>query len=85
LLEPGRLAIISTPYNGYLKNIALSVCGGMDRHWTVLWDHGHIKFWSVRTLGMLLWETGFSDMKFWRVGRIPTFEKSMIVAARKPK
>lgn len=85
LLEPGGLAILSTPYHGYLKNIVLAVSNKMDRHFTALWDHGHIKFWSVRTLGRLLRETGFSDLKFWRIGRIPPLANSMIVAARKRK
>lgn len=85
LLEPGGLAIISTPYHGYLKNIALAICDGMDRHWTALWDHGHIKFWSVSTLGLLLTEAGFRDITFRRVGRVPMLAKSMIATARKPK
>jgi 2-polyprenyl-6-hydroxyphenyl methylase/3-demethylubiquinone-9 3-methyltransferase len=85
LLEPGGVAIISTPYNGYLKNLAIALLGETDRHYTVLWDNGHIKFWSVKTLGRLLAEAGFQDIKFLRVGRIPALAKSMIATARKPK
>src|SRR5882762_3221942 len=59
LLEPGGTLIVSTPYHGYLKNLALAVCGAMDRHFTVLWDGGHIKFFSVQTLSSLLREAGF--------------------------
>ena len=84
LLEPGGVAVISTPYNGYLKNVAIDLLGGFDRHHTVLWDHGHIKFWSIKTLGQLLIEAGFQDLKFLRVGRIPVLAKSMIVIAKKP-
>lgn len=84
LLDPGGLAIISTPYHGYLKNLAIALSGKMDRHFTALWDHGHIKFWSIRTLGELLREAGFVDLDFARVGRIPSLAKSMIVTARKP-
>ena len=51
LLVPGGLAIISTPYNGYLKNLTIAVLEGYDRHHNPLWDHGHIKFWSPKTLG----------------------------------
>lgn len=83
LLEPGGVAIISTPYHGYLKNLALSVAGKWDDHFTALWDHGHIKFWSRKTLTDLLEETGFRDIAFHRVGRIPSFAKSMIAVARK--
>ena len=78
------MAIISTPYHGYWKNLALALSGRMDAHFTALWDHGHIKFWSRRTLGDLLREAGFVDIRFWRVGRVPALAKSMIVMARKP-
>jgi 2-polyprenyl-6-hydroxyphenyl methylase/3-demethylubiquinone-9 3-methyltransferase len=44
LVEPGGAAIISTPYDGYWKNITLALSGRMDSHFTALWDHGHIKF-----------------------------------------
>ena len=51
LVEPGGLAVVSTPYHGYLKNLALAVTGKMDTHFTALWAGGHIKFFSVKTLG----------------------------------
>lgn len=84
LIEPGGVAIVSTPYHGYWKNLALALTGKMDSHFTALWDHGHIKFWSERTLRMLLEEAGFADIRFSRVGRIPPLAKSMIAIARKP-
>jgi len=84
LLERGGVAIVSTPYHGYLKNLALAASGKMDAHFTALWDHGHIKFWSEKTLRALLEEAGFRDIQFRRVGRIPALAKSMIAIARKP-
>jgi 2-polyprenyl-6-hydroxyphenyl methylase/3-demethylubiquinone-9 3-methyltransferase len=84
LLEPGGLAIISTPFHGYWKNLALSLTGKMDDHFTALWDGGHIKFWSMSTLSILLREAGLADISFLRVGRIPALAKSMIAIARKP-
>lgn len=84
LLEPDGMAIISTPYHGYLKNLALALTGRMDRHFTALWDHGHIKFWSVATLRALMTEAGFVDVCFRRVGRIPALAKSMIAIGKKP-
>ena len=77
----GKL-IISTPYNGYLKYVALSVCGAMDLHLTALWDGGHIKFWSKHTLTKLLNEYDFNITKFVGCGRIPFLWKSMILEAR---
>lgn len=83
LLAGGGTAIISTPYHGYWKNLALAITGKMDAHFTALWDHGHIKFWSMHTLSQLLQEAGFQNLRFERVGRIPPLAKSMIAVARK--
>lgn len=83
LLQEGGTAILSTPYHGYWKNLALALSGKLDRHFTALWDHGHIKFWSMKTLALLLEEAGFCDIRFERVGRIPSLAKSMIAVARK--
>lgn len=84
LVEAGGWAIVSAPYHGYWKNLAMALSGRMDAHFTVLWDHGHIKFWSIKTLTKLLVEAGFIDIQFKRVGRIPALAKSMIAIARKP-
>ena len=84
LLEPGGLGIISTPYHGYLKNLALALTGKLDRHFTVLWDGGHIKFFSPATLTQLLLETGFEAPEIFRVGRIPPLAKSMIAVFKRP-
>jgi 2-polyprenyl-6-hydroxyphenyl methylase/3-demethylubiquinone-9 3-methyltransferase len=83
LVETNGIAIISTPYHGYFKNLSMALTGKMDAHFTALWDHGHIKFWSFATLGELLREVGFVDIRFKRVGRIPPLAKSMIAIARK--
>jgi 2-polyprenyl-6-hydroxyphenyl methylase/3-demethylubiquinone-9 3-methyltransferase len=83
LLEPGGTAIISTPYHGYWKNLVMALSGKLDKHFTALWDHGHIKFWSMDTLGILLTEAGFVDIRFERVGRVPALAKSMIAIAKK--
>lgn len=83
LVQPGGHAIISTPYHGYLKNLAMALTGKMDKHFTALWDHGHIKFWSPKTLKILLAEQGFAHIDFYRVGRIAPLAKSMIAVASK--
>jgi len=85
LLEPGGRALISTPYHGYLKNVALAVSGKLDSHFTALWDHGHIKFWSRDTIRHLLSEAGLDVLRIHRVGRIPSLAKSMMVVAEKPR
>jgi 2-polyprenyl-6-hydroxyphenyl methylase/3-demethylubiquinone-9 3-methyltransferase len=85
LVTPGGSIIVTTPYHGYLKNLALAVTGHLDNHFTALWDGGHIKFWSVKTLRFLLQEAGFEDVHFQFAGRIPPLAKSMIAVARRPR
>ena len=75
--------MLSTPYHGYLKNLALAVVGKWDRHLTALWPGGHVKFFSIATLRTLLLEAGFNDIRFIRVGRLPPLAKSMIAVVRK--
>jgi len=83
-LPPGGYFVASTPYHGYLKNLALAVMGQMDKHFTATWDGGHIKFWSAATLGSVLTEAGFTSLHFVGAGRFPYLWKSMIISARKP-
>ena len=81
LRSGGGEIILTTPYHGYLKNIVLSLTGNMDKHFTVLWDGGHIKFWSKSTLSKLLQESGFTVTNFTGCGRLPYLWKSMIICA----
>jgi 2-polyprenyl-3-methyl-5-hydroxy-6-metoxy-1,4-benzoquinol methylase len=82
LIAPGGVGVLSTPYHGYLKNLALAVVGRMDRHFTALWDGGHIKFFSLTTLGKLLGEAGARNVSFIRVGRVPVLAKSMVAVVQ---
>ena len=83
LLGPQGHMLLGTPYHGYVKNIALSVTGRMDAHFTALWDGGHIKFFSVKTLSTLVEHHGFSVSEFFFYGRAPYMWKNMICHARK--
>lgn len=83
LLRPDGLLVLSTPYHGYLKNLLISIAGKWDWHFTVLWPHGHIKFWSFRTLSKALADAGFRNIKFAGAGRFPYLWKSMVVASHK--
>ncbi|MFN0048043.1 MAG: class I SAM-dependent methyltransferase [Cytophagales bacterium] len=67
----GGELIISTPYHGYLKNIILAISGKLDDHFAALWDGGHIKFWSRKTLTAILKEHNFSVTHFIGCGRLP--------------
>ncbi|HKI45257.1 MAG TPA: class I SAM-dependent methyltransferase [Balneolales bacterium] len=80
-LGEGGCLIVSTPYHGYLKNIALALFNKFDDHWHPLRDFGHIKFFSRGTLTKCIEECGFQLRGFHRVGRIPALAKSMIATA----
>lgn len=80
-LKSNGVLILTTPYHGYVKNLALALTGKMDNHFTVLWDGGHIKFFSVNTLTKLLITEGFNNYQFEFAGRFPYLWKSMLVLA----
>lgn len=83
-LRPGGSFVVTTPYHGYLKNLALAVTGSFDEHWAPLRDYGHVKFFSRRTLTRLFEEFGYTDIAFRTAGRIPPLAKSMLVTGSKP-
>lgn len=82
LKNGGGEFIISTPYHGYLKNLVMAITNKLDNHFTALWDGGHIKFWSRKTLTTALQEQGFRVVAFKGSGRIPYVWKSMVIKAR---
>jgi 2-polyprenyl-3-methyl-5-hydroxy-6-metoxy-1,4-benzoquinol methylase len=84
-LEPGGLFVMTTPFHGYWKNLALALTGKFDHHWHPLRDYGHVKFFSKATALELMGECGFTDLHFETVGRLPAFARSMVVSGRKPR
>lgn len=83
VLQVDGYLIISTPYHGYVKNLALAIANKWDFHHHPLVDGGHIKFWSINTLSRLLQTNGFEVIAFHGVGRFPFLWKSMILVSRK--
>jgi 2-polyprenyl-3-methyl-5-hydroxy-6-metoxy-1,4-benzoquinol methylase len=83
-LKPGGRFICTTPYHGYLKNLALSLLGKWDSHADPLRDGGHIKFWSRQTLTHLLQQTGFVNSQFNGAGRLPWLWMTMVAKAERP-
>lgn len=80
-LKPSGQLILTTPYNGYLKNLAIALLNKTDQHHTVLWDGGHVKFFSVKTLTTLLEREGYTEIDFKFAGRLPFLWKSMVCSA----
>ncbi|MCE9520403.1 MAG: class I SAM-dependent methyltransferase [Verrucomicrobia bacterium] len=83
-LKPGGRFICTTPYHGYLKNLALSIAGKWDSHASPLWDGGHIKLWSRMTLSRLLNEAGLQNIQFRGAGRFPYLWMTMVMSGDKP-
>jgi 2-polyprenyl-3-methyl-5-hydroxy-6-metoxy-1,4-benzoquinol methylase len=80
-LKPNGRLILTTPYHGYLKNLVLAISGKMDKHFTSLWDGGHVKFFSVSTLRKLLETENYTDIDFKFCGRLPFLWKSMLCSS----
>lgn len=85
IVRPGGTLIVSTPYHGYVKNLAISLAGGWDRHFHVARENGHLKFFSRRTLSAMVRDVGFDIVALRGVGRAPLLWKSMVLAARRPE
>lgn len=77
VVRPGGGCLVTTPYHGWLKNVMISVLGKWDSHVNPLWDHGHIKFWSPRTLRTVFENGGWSFKAFTGLGRAPWLWMSM--------
>jgi 2-polyprenyl-3-methyl-5-hydroxy-6-metoxy-1,4-benzoquinol methylase len=85
-LKPGGIVLMSTPYHGFWKNLAIvMIPGEWDRHHMSLEPGGHIKFWTPKTLKILLEDAGFEVVEFAGSGRLPYIWKSMIMVGRKPE
>ncbi len=83
-VRPGGLVIITTPYWGYAKNVALALTNRIDRALTAMWEGGHIKHFSYRTLRLTLEEAGLTFVRFHGCGRaVPGLWKGMMVVFRK--
>jgi SAM-dependent methyltransferase len=74
--------IKTTPYHGYLKNLALSLFNKWDVHMNPLWLGGHIKLWSTKTLTQVFTNSGFTVTGFTGCGRFPYFWMLMTIKAK---
>ena len=74
--------ILSTPFHGYFKNLALALTGKFDHHWQVGSDFGHIKFFSQRSLGAMASECGFDPIFWGRGGRLRPLAATMVMTGK---
>ena len=81
VLKPNGKLILTTPYHGLLKNLALCFWG-FDKHFCN-YESGHIRFFSNKKLRQLAESAGFQNIKFKSLGRIPFLAKSTVLIAEK--
>lgn len=77
-LKPDGRLLLTTPYHGYLKNLAISLLNRWDSHVSVGWDVGHVRFFSPRSMQAIAAEEGFREGAWQGLGRIPGLWKSFL-------
>jgi 2-polyprenyl-3-methyl-5-hydroxy-6-metoxy-1,4-benzoquinol methylase len=82
-LQVGGRLVVTTPYHGWIKNLALALTNSFDKHWHPGSDYGRVKFFSIATLTDMAHECGFKVDAMHRVGRVPPLAMSMIMLATK--
>lgn len=84
MAEGGAVMTATPHYGNYFRNLAISLTNRWDAHHTPLWDGGHIKFFSRRTLRQLFAEQGFTRFEWSSVRsrRAPIFPMSLVCIAR---
>jgi hypothetical protein len=83
ILETDGVLLISTPFHGYIKNLLINLLGKHDFHYNPLWRHGHIKFFSVKTLTQLVKNCNFKLIEKKFSGRFYPISNSMIFLLKK--
>jgi len=76
--------VCGTPdYGSYTRNLVLSVFNRWDHHHDPLWDGGHIKFFSKRTLEQLFDECGFKIERWQTIcsSRLPIMSAGLFCVA----
>ena len=80
VLVPGGQLVLTTPYHGWLKNLAV-ITFNFDRHFDP--TRGHVRFFSRASLTRCLQAGGFRVDRVSGIGRRWPLWKSMFVVARK--
>jgi 2-polyprenyl-3-methyl-5-hydroxy-6-metoxy-1,4-benzoquinol methylase len=81
VLRPGGLLLMSTPYHGFSKTVALAA-HGFEKHFSV--SGPHIRFFTERGLRDLVRDCGFVSLRLTRYGRIPPLARGSFVAGIRP-
>ena len=82
LKKDGRI-VLTTPYHGYLKNVAISMTNKWDEHHFSLFYGGHIKFFSKKTLQIIMERNGFEVTHIRGIGRFPFLWETMMAVGKR--
>lgn len=80
VLRTGGLLVLSTPYHGRVKNLAIALVA-FERHYDPRGQH--LRFFTKRSLRALLGDFGFEDVRVRTLGGPPLLRSTMIAAARR--
>jgi len=83
LSDKNTKIIISTPYHGFFKNLLILLTGNFENHFSPLWEHGHIKFFSKESLQKLTFRNKFKIVETFFSGRFYPISKSIIIVLEK--
>lgn len=82
VLKPGGSVLMTTPFHGFLKNIAI-VFFGFDKHFDPIGSH--IRFFSKKTLSDLFFRYGLIPSQYKYYGRFYPFSHSIVIIAQKER
>jgi 2-polyprenyl-3-methyl-5-hydroxy-6-metoxy-1,4-benzoquinol methylase len=82
-MKSSGILVLSTPYHGYFKFLALAVSGRMEKHLDTSWAGAYVHHYTPRSISKVLDGAGLEVLAIERAGRIPALAKSMIVTCRK--
>ncbi|UCG48214.1 MAG: class I SAM-dependent methyltransferase [Phycisphaerales bacterium] len=80
VLKPGGVFALTTPMHNRLKNIVICL-RNFENHFNP--EFPHLRFYTLKSLKLVLARRGFRTLKVKYIGRIPPLAKSMFVASEK--
>ena len=81
VLRPGGRLLVTTPHHGRLRRTALALVR-FEQHFDPLSDH--LRFFTPGTLGALLADAGFADVRLAATGGPPLWRRVLLASAVRP-